>query len=70
MTMQDFGETVACLMRITWAAAAGRLHLMSVNQPIRESTAATGRRSRQSSTGLSQPKDNDFFISFLDIHKW
>lgn len=51
MTMQDFGETVACLMRITWAAAAGRLHLMSVNQPIRESTAATGRRSRQSSTG-------------------
>ncbi|CAH1774066.1 unnamed protein product [Owenia fusiformis] len=51
MGVQDFTETVACLMRVTWAAAAGRLHLVSSAQPIRESMSSmTGRRSRQSST--------------------
>ena len=40
-------------MRVTWAGAAGRLHLLSYNQPIREAreSVSCGHRSRQSSTG-------------------
>ncbi|XP_064607447.1 ubiquitin carboxyl-terminal hydrolase 24-like isoform X2 [Liolophura sinensis] len=53
MGVHDFTETVSCFMRVTWAAAAGRLHLVGCNQPIRESSGwyTGGRRSRQSSTG-------------------
>ncbi|XP_060555692.1 ubiquitin carboxyl-terminal hydrolase 24-like isoform X1 [Ruditapes philippinarum] len=53
MGVHDFTETVSCFMRVAWAAAAGKLHLLSSPQPIRESATAysCGRRSRQSSTG-------------------
>ncbi|KAL5016318.1 hypothetical protein ScPMuIL_005907 [Solemya velum] len=53
MGVPDFSETVSCFMRVAWAAAAGRLHLLSSSQPIRESNCSygCGRRSRQSSTG-------------------
>lgn len=53
LSMQEFIETVSCFMRVTWAGAAGRLHLLSYNQPIREARegASCGHRSRQSSTG-------------------
>jgi len=55
MGVHDFTETVSCFMRVAWAAAAGKLHLLSSPQPIRESATAysCGRRSRQSSTGKS-----------------
>ncbi|XP_052274227.1 ubiquitin carboxyl-terminal hydrolase 24-like isoform X2 [Dreissena polymorpha] len=52
MGVHDFTETVSCFMRVAWAAAAGKLHLLSSPQPIRESaTAYSCGRSRQSSTG-------------------
>ncbi|XP_052775472.1 ubiquitin carboxyl-terminal hydrolase 24-like isoform X3 [Mya arenaria] len=53
MGVHDFTETVSCFMRVAWAAAAGKLHLLSSPQPIRENATAysCGRRSRQSSTG-------------------
>ena len=53
MGVKDFTETVSCFMRVAWAAAAGKLHLLSSPQPIRENATAysCGRRSRQSSTG-------------------
>lgn len=53
MGVHDFTETVSCFMRVAWAAAAGKLHLLSSPQPIRETATAysCGRRSRQSSTG-------------------
>ncbi|RXM30563.1 Ubiquitin carboxyl-terminal hydrolase 24 [Acipenser ruthenus] len=38
MEVNDFTSTVACFMRLTWAAAAGRLDLVGSSQPIREST--------------------------------
>ncbi|XP_036376810.1 ubiquitin carboxyl-terminal hydrolase 24 isoform X2 [Megalops cyprinoides] len=54
MEVSDFTSTVACFMRLTWAAAAGRLDLVGSSQPIRESTNSLfplGVRSRVSSTG-------------------
>ncbi|KAL6486199.1 hypothetical protein MHYP_G00055910 [Metynnis hypsauchen] len=54
MEVGDFTSTVACFMRLTWAAAAGRLDLVGSSQPIRESTNSLlplGVRSRVSSTG-------------------
>ncbi|XP_013409431.2 ubiquitin carboxyl-terminal hydrolase 24-like [Lingula anatina] len=57
MSNTDFTETVSCFMRVTWAAAAGRLHLASAVQPIRESSS--GRRSRQSSTGSTASNSSD-----------
>lgn len=54
MEVGDFTSTVACFMRLTWAAAAGRLDLVGNSQPIRETTNSLlplGVRSRVSSTG-------------------
>ncbi|XP_066548268.1 ubiquitin carboxyl-terminal hydrolase 24 isoform X3 [Amia ocellicauda] len=54
MEVTDFTSTVACFMRLTWAAAAGRLDLVGSSQPIRETTNSLfpqGVRSRLSSTG-------------------
>uniref|UniRef100_A0A672T582 Ubiquitin carboxyl-terminal hydrolase 24 n=1 Tax=Sinocyclocheilus grahami TaxID=75366 RepID=A0A672T582_SINGR len=54
MEVGDFTSTVACFMRLTWAAAAGRLDLVGSSQPIRETTNSLlplGVRSRVSSTG-------------------
>ncbi|XP_034385823.1 ubiquitin carboxyl-terminal hydrolase 24 isoform X6 [Cyclopterus lumpus] len=54
MEVGDFTSTVACFMRLTWAAAAGRLDLVGSPQPIRETHSALlpqGVRTRVSSTG-------------------
>ncbi|KAG7514087.1 ubiquitin carboxyl-terminal hydrolase 24 isoform X3 [Solea senegalensis] len=54
MEVDDFTSTVACFMRLTWAAAAGRLDLVGSPQPIREthsSLVSQGVRTRVSSTG-------------------
>ncbi|XP_029904790.1 ubiquitin carboxyl-terminal hydrolase 24 isoform X2 [Myripristis murdjan] len=54
MEVGDFTSTVACFMRLTWAAAAGRLDLVGSPQPIRESHSSLlpqGIRTRVSSTG-------------------
>uniref|UniRef100_A0A3P9CW97 Ubiquitin carboxyl-terminal hydrolase 24 n=1 Tax=Maylandia zebra TaxID=106582 RepID=A0A3P9CW97_9CICH len=54
MEVGDFTSTVACFMRLTWAAAAGRLDLVGSPQPIREthgSLLPQGVRTRVSSTG-------------------
>ncbi|XP_034559403.1 ubiquitin carboxyl-terminal hydrolase 24 isoform X7 [Notolabrus celidotus] len=54
MEVGDFTSTVACFMRLTWAAAAGRLDLVGSPQPIREchsSSLPQGVRTRVSSTG-------------------
>ncbi|CAL8307093.1 unnamed protein product [Lota lota] len=54
MEVGDFTSTVACFMRLTWAAAAGRLDLVGSPQPIRDSHTSLlpqGVRTRVSSTG-------------------
>uniref|UniRef100_A0A3B3YMA8 Ubiquitin carboxyl-terminal hydrolase 24 n=1 Tax=Poecilia mexicana TaxID=48701 RepID=A0A3B3YMA8_9TELE len=54
MEVGDFTSTVACFMRLTWAAAAGRLDLVGSQQPIRETHSSLlpqGVRTRVSSTG-------------------
>lgn len=58
MEVSDFTSTVACFMRLTWAAAAGRLDLVGSSQPIRETASSlqpAGVRSRLSSTGAVSP---------------
>lgn len=70
MEVGDFTSTVACFMRLTWAAAAGRLDLVGSSQPIRESTSSLlplGVRSRVSSTGETQT--HMFTVKQLDEHK-
>ncbi|KAH9492249.1 Ubiquitin carboxyl-terminal hydrolase 24 [Bulinus truncatus] len=61
LSSQEFAETISCFMKVTWAAAAGRLHLLSYNQPIKESREGygCGHRSRQSSTGSSASTNSD-----------
>uniref|UniRef100_A0A673IFZ8 Ubiquitin carboxyl-terminal hydrolase 24-like n=1 Tax=Sinocyclocheilus rhinocerous TaxID=307959 RepID=A0A673IFZ8_9TELE len=70
MEVGDFTSTVACFMRLTWAAAAGRLDLVGSSQPIRETTNSLlplGVRSRVSSTAsfYNLPSVNDFIIDIL-----
>ncbi|XP_061744458.1 ubiquitin carboxyl-terminal hydrolase 24 isoform X2 [Nerophis ophidion] len=65
MEVGDFTSTVACFMRLTWAAAAGRLDLVGSPQPIREThgallpqgvrTCSTGSNCSSSSEGESTP---------------
>uniref|UniRef100_A0A3P8XKY1 UBA domain-containing protein n=1 Tax=Esox lucius TaxID=8010 RepID=A0A3P8XKY1_ESOLU len=70
MEVGDFTSTVACFMRLTWAAAAGRLDLVGSPQPIRpehSSLLPLGVRSRVSSTGsfYNLPCVSDFIIDIL-----
>uniref|UniRef100_A0A673CCI1 ubiquitinyl hydrolase 1 n=1 Tax=Sphaeramia orbicularis TaxID=375764 RepID=A0A673CCI1_9TELE len=70
MEVGDFTSTVACFMRLTWAAAAGRLDLVGSPQPIRETHSSLlpqGVRTRVSSTGsfYNLPSVNDFIIDVL-----
>ncbi|XP_053549190.1 ubiquitin carboxyl-terminal hydrolase 24 [Bombina bombina] len=54
MEVKDFTSTVACFMRLSWAAAAGRLDLVGSTQPIKEINNAlfpSGIRGRLSSSG-------------------
>ena len=58
MSVSDFIDTVACFMRVCWAAAAGKLHLASSsllskdgNSVMYGSSLSMDHRSRQSSTG-------------------
>ncbi|ERE83042.1 ubiquitin carboxyl-terminal hydrolase 24 [Cricetulus griseus] len=53
MEATDFTATVACFMRLSWAAAAGRLDLVGSSQPIKESNSLfpAGIRNRLSSSG-------------------
>ena len=57
MSTTSFTSMIACLMRMAWASAAGRLRLASSTQPIRDSPSnlgftGLGRRSRHSSAGM------------------
>uniref|UniRef100_A0A3Q3MMV0 ubiquitinyl hydrolase 1 n=1 Tax=Mastacembelus armatus TaxID=205130 RepID=A0A3Q3MMV0_9TELE len=70
MEVSDFTSTVACFMRLTWAAAAGRLDLVGSPQPIRETHSSLlpqGVRTRVSSTGsfYNLPSVSDFIIDIL-----
>ncbi|XP_015224787.1 PREDICTED: ubiquitin carboxyl-terminal hydrolase 24-like [Cyprinodon variegatus] len=61
MEVGDFTSTVACFMRLTWAAAAGRLDLVGSQQPIRETQSSLlpqGVRTRVSSTGRKENRMN------------
>ncbi|XP_023275887.1 ubiquitin carboxyl-terminal hydrolase 24 [Seriola lalandi dorsalis] len=62
MEVGDFTSTVACFMRLTWAAAAGRLDLVGSPQPIRETHSSLlpqGVRTRVSSTGSNCSSSSD-----------
>ncbi|EMP33605.1 Ubiquitin carboxyl-terminal hydrolase 24 [Chelonia mydas] len=69
MEINDFTSTVACFMRLSWAAAAGRLDLVGSSQPIKESNTLfpLGIRNRLSSSGsfYGLPCVADFIIDIL-----
>ncbi|XP_073790154.1 ubiquitin carboxyl-terminal hydrolase 24 isoform X4 [Danio rerio] len=68
MEVGDFTSTVACFMRLTWAAAAGRLDLVGSSQPIRETTNSLlplGVRSRVSSTGSNCSSSSEGEVTTL-----
>ncbi|XP_063056881.1 ubiquitin carboxyl-terminal hydrolase 24 isoform X4 [Engraulis encrasicolus] len=68
MEVGDFTSTVACFMRLTWAAAAGRLDLVGSSQPIKESTNSLfplGVRSRVSSTGSNCSSSSEGEVTTL-----
>uniref|UniRef100_A0A452VAW7 Ubiquitin specific peptidase 24 n=1 Tax=Ursus maritimus TaxID=29073 RepID=A0A452VAW7_URSMA len=69
MEVSDFTSTVACFMRLSWAAAAGRLDLVGSSQPIKESNSLfpAGIRSRLSSSAsfYNLPCVADFIIDIL-----
>lgn len=62
MEASDFTATVACFMRLSWAAAAGRLDLVGSSQPIKESNSLfpAGIRNRLSSSGTDLKWDSAF----------
>ncbi|XP_077980970.1 ubiquitin carboxyl-terminal hydrolase 24-like [Glandiceps talaboti] len=68
MSVSDFSATITSFMRLTWAAAAGRIHLASSSQPIGLMKDSIGvsfsigperRRSRHSSTGSTGSTSSD-----------
>ncbi|XP_033116308.1 ubiquitin carboxyl-terminal hydrolase 24-like [Anneissia japonica] len=67
MSPTEYTSMIAQFMRVTWAAAAGRLYLASTNQ-IKESNAPSfnmGRRSRQSSTGSTASSSSESDVLHL-----
>ncbi|KAM3914119.1 ubiquitin carboxyl-terminal hydrolase 24 isoform 1-T1 [Leptodactylus fuscus] len=71
MEVSDFTLTVACFMRLSWAAAAGRLDLVGSNQPIKESNNTlfpAGLRSRLSSSGSNCSSGSEGEATSL--HAW
>lgn len=57
MEVGDFTSTVACFMRLTWAAAAGRLDLVGSPQPIRETHSSLLPQGVRTSTRVSSTGD-------------
>ncbi|XP_028977659.1 ubiquitin carboxyl-terminal hydrolase 24 isoform X2 [Esox lucius] len=71
MEVGDFTSTVACFMRLTWAAAAGRLDLVGSPQPIRpehSSLLPLGVRSRVSSTGSNCSSSSEGETAPIALH--
>ncbi|XP_068095523.1 ubiquitin carboxyl-terminal hydrolase 24 isoform X3 [Hyperolius riggenbachi] len=71
MEVTDFTCTVACFMRLSWAAAAGRLDLVGSNQPIKESNNSllpAGLRGRLSSSGSNCSSGSEGEATSL--HAW
>uniref|UniRef100_A0A673Y507 Ubiquitin carboxyl-terminal hydrolase 24 n=1 Tax=Salmo trutta TaxID=8032 RepID=A0A673Y507_SALTR len=62
MEVGDFTSTLACFMRLTWAAAAGRLDLVGSPQPIRpehSSLLPLGVRTRVSRSNCSSSSEGE-----------
>lgn len=59
MTVPDFIDMLECLMRVSWAAAAGRLSLATTVQ------TEYGTRGRQSSTSSTASSGSDADITNL-----
>ncbi|XP_063283711.1 ubiquitin carboxyl-terminal hydrolase 24 isoform X2 [Pelobates fuscus] len=70
MEVNDFTSTVACFMRLSWAAAAGRLDLVGSNQPIKQSNILipTGLRGRLSSSGSNCSSGSEG--ESMSLHAW
>jgi ubiquitin carboxyl-terminal hydrolase 9/24 len=59
MVESEFVDLISCLMRVVWAAAAGKLYLasMGIQAAPKPEKVYIGRRSRDSSTGSSTGSD-------------
>merc|ERR1719270_164691 len=70
MTEAEFVDLISCLMRVVWAAAAGKLYLAAVGiqTPPRPERVYVGRHSRDSSTGSSGSAGSDNSTQDLALH--
>ena len=61
MAESEFVDLISCLMRVVWAAAAGKLYLasMGIQAAPKPEKVYIGRRSRDSSTGSSASTGSD-----------
>eukprot|EP00090_Calanus_glacialis_P047045 TRINITY_DN9530_c0_g1_i3.p1 TRINITY_DN9530_c0_g1~~TRINITY_DN9530_c0_g1_i3.p1 ORF type:complete len:2633 (-),score=502.34 TRINITY_DN9530_c0_g1_i3:271-7929(-) len=61
MSEAEFVDLISCLMRVVWAAAAGKLYLaaMGIQAAPKPEKVYIGRRSRDSSTGSSGSTGSD-----------
>ncbi|CAM1321691.1 USP24 (predicted) [Pycnogonum litorale] len=59
LTPEEFKDTVTGLVRVSWAATAGKLHLASNIYPIKDGSTYHGRKSRQSSSGSANSTESD-----------
>ena len=70
MSETVFVDLISCLMRVVWAAAAGKLYLasMGVQAGPKPEQFFVGRRSRDSSTGSSGSAGSDGSTSDQSLH--
>ena len=66
----EFVDLISCLMRVVWAAAAGKLYLasMGIQAVPKPEKVYIGRRSRDSSTGSSASTGSDTSSADQSLH--
>ncbi|XP_071953763.1 ubiquitin carboxyl-terminal hydrolase 24-like [Antedon mediterranea] len=65
MSSAEYTSMISQFMRVSWAAAAGRLYLASSNQSNHGLSYSIGRRSRQSSTGSATSSSSESDVQHL-----
>jgi len=70
MAESEFVDLISCLMRVVWAAAAGKLYLasMGIQAAPKPEKVYIGRRSRDSSTGSSASTGSDTSTVDQSLH--
>lgn len=65
--MNEFTEMVGCFMRVTWAAAAGKLQLVGSMQPIKEALSLNAHSSRDFCARQSVGSNGEIFRKSVSL---